>query len=98
MATTQLLLTGVPAFVANVTSSTVVQFTIDENDFDPAHLIQVDLANNTSLPPAQWANVEQARPPAVTAPTWAATVAGSTEPDAMAARASVTTQSYICGP
>lgn len=55
---TQLLLTGVPAFVANVTSSTVVQFSIDENDFNPAHLLTVDLANNTSLPPAQWANVE----------------------------------------
>ena len=58
MATTQLLLTGVPAFVGSVTSSTVIQFSIDENDFDPAHLIKIDLANNTSLPPAQWANVE----------------------------------------
>jgi hypothetical protein len=54
----QLLLTGVPAFVANVTSSTVVQFSIDESDFNPANLIKVDLAHNTSLPPAQWATVE----------------------------------------
>ena len=54
----QLLLTGVPAFVSHVISSTAVQFTIDENDFNPANLISVDLANNTSLPPAQWANVE----------------------------------------
>ena len=58
MATTQLLLTGVPAFVSHVASSTVVQFSIDENDFNPANLIKVDLANNTSLPPAQWGNVE----------------------------------------
>lgn len=55
---TQLLLTGVPAFVANVTGSTAIQFALDENDFNPANLISVDLANNTSLPPAQWANVE----------------------------------------
>ncbi|MEO6777800.1 MAG: hypothetical protein ABI467_33070 [Kofleriaceae bacterium] len=41
-----------------MTSSTVIQFAIDENDFNPANLIAVDLANNTSLPPAQWANVE----------------------------------------
>jgi len=55
---TQLLLTGVPAFVAHVTGSTAIQFAIDENDFNPANLISVDLANNTSLPPAQWGNVE----------------------------------------
>ncbi|HET9993489.1 MAG TPA: hypothetical protein VFQ65_33360 [Kofleriaceae bacterium] len=39
-------------------SATKVQFAIDENDFNPANLITVDLANNTALPPAQWANVE----------------------------------------
>ena len=55
---TQLLLTGVPAFVANVSSSTICQFALDENDFNPANLVTVDLANNTSLPPAQWGNVE----------------------------------------
>lgn len=55
---TQLLLTGVPAFVSHVTGSTAVQFALDENDFNPAKLISIDLANNTSLPPAQWANVE----------------------------------------
>ena len=55
MAVTQLVLTGVPAFVGVVTDSTKVQFFIDETDFDPAHLIDVDLANNTSLPPTQWA-------------------------------------------
>jgi hypothetical protein len=55
---TQLLLTGVPAFVTSVSSTTKVQFAIDENDFNPAHLVSVDLANNTSLPPAQWGNVE----------------------------------------
>lgn len=54
----QLLLTGVPAFVSHVSGSTAVQFALDENDFNPANLISVDLANNTSLPPAQWANVE----------------------------------------
>ncbi len=46
----------------------------------------------------QWANVEQLRPPAVTGPIWAAIAAVSVDPAAMAARATVMTQSYICGP
>jgi hypothetical protein len=58
MAASQLLLTGVPAFVTSVSSATAIKFAIDENDFNPANLISVDLSNNTSLPPAQWANVE----------------------------------------
>jgi hypothetical protein len=55
MAVTQLVLTGVPAYVGVVTGSTTVRFFIDDNDFDPAHLIDVDLAKDTSLPPASWA-------------------------------------------
>ncbi len=55
MAVTQLVLTGVPSFVGVVDGATTVQFFIDQQDFDPAHLIPVDLAKNPSLPPAQWA-------------------------------------------
>ena len=51
----QLVLTGVPAFVGSVLSPTRVKFFIDENEFDPAKTIEVDLAKNTaSVPPAQW--------------------------------------------
>jgi len=55
MATTQLVLLGVPAFVNSVTSSTACTFTIDELIYDAASAIAVDLAKNTSLPPSQWA-------------------------------------------
>jgi hypothetical protein len=58
MATTQLVLLGVPAFVNSVTSSTACSFTIDELVYDTASSIAVDLANNTTLPPAQWATVD----------------------------------------
>jgi hypothetical protein len=51
----QLLLYGVPAFVSQVTGPTTCQFYVDEADFTPANLIAIDLAQNTSLPPAQWA-------------------------------------------
>lgn len=52
---TQLVLLGVPAFVSQVTGPTTVGFFIDENQFDPAQLINVDLAKNTSLPASKWA-------------------------------------------
>lgn len=55
MATTQLVLLGVPAFVGSVTSSTSVAFTLDEGVYGTSQSIAVDLANNTTLPPAQWA-------------------------------------------
>lgn len=51
----QLLLYGVSAFVSHVTGPTTCQFYVDEADFTPAHQIAIDLAQNTSLPPAQWA-------------------------------------------
>ena len=46
----------------------------------------------------QWANVEQVRPPDVTAVSCWPIVAGSVEPEAIAASASVITQSYIWAP
>lgn len=46
MATHQVVLTGVPAFIGAVKGPTTLQFFIDENDFDPARLIEVDLAKN----------------------------------------------------
>jgi len=46
MSGTQLVLTGVPAFVGDVRGATTVRFFIDENDFDPNHLIEVDLAKH----------------------------------------------------
>jgi hypothetical protein len=55
MATTQLVLLGVPAFVNSVTSATACSFTLDELVYDAASSITVDLAKNTSLPPSQWA-------------------------------------------
>jgi hypothetical protein len=55
MAVTQLVLTGVPAFVGVVLGPTTLRFFIDETDFAPANLIEVDLAKNTTLPPASWA-------------------------------------------
>ena len=55
MATTQLVLLGVPAFVNSITSATACTFTLDELIYDAASSIAVDLANNTSLPPSQWA-------------------------------------------
>ncbi len=55
MAATQLVLLGVPAFVGQVTGETTVGFFIDEHVYDPAQLINVDLAKNTSLPPDRWA-------------------------------------------
>jgi hypothetical protein len=56
MAAVQVVFTGVPAFVGVVLSPTKVRFFIDENEFDPAKLIEVDLAKNTAaVPPAQWA-------------------------------------------
>jgi hypothetical protein len=58
MASTQLVLLGVPAFVGSVTGSTTIGFTIDEATYGAASSISVDLAKNTSLPPAQWATVD----------------------------------------
>jgi len=58
MASTQLVLLGVPAFVGSVTGPTTIAFTIDEAIYGPPNLISVDLAKNTSLPPAQWATVD----------------------------------------
>jgi hypothetical protein len=56
MAVTQLLLTGVPAFVGSVVGQTKVRFSIDENDFDPNRLIEIDLAKNPQkVQPAAWA-------------------------------------------
>ncbi|MFT3698296.1 MAG: hypothetical protein QM831_34455 [Kofleriaceae bacterium] len=55
MAATSLVLLGVPAFVGQVTGQTTIGFFTDETTYDPALLINVDLAKNTSLPPAQWA-------------------------------------------
>jgi hypothetical protein len=55
MATTQLVLLGVPAFVNSITSATACTFTLDELVYDAANSIAVDLARNTSLPPSQWA-------------------------------------------
>lgn len=55
MAVVQLVLTGVPAFVASVTGQTTVKFSINENDFDPNHLIDVDLAKNPqAVQAASW--------------------------------------------
>jgi hypothetical protein len=46
----------VPAFVGAVRGPTQVGFFIDENEFDPKKLIEVDLAKNTqSVAAAQWA-------------------------------------------
>lgn len=57
MAVTQLVLTGVPAFVGSVRGPTTVGFWIDENEFDPKNLIEVDLAKNTAaVAAAQWVN------------------------------------------
>ncbi len=56
MPVTQLVLLGVPAFVGVVTGPTTVRFFIDENDFDPNRLIDVDLAKNPqTVPPSAWA-------------------------------------------
>ena len=55
MATTQLVLLGVPAYVVSVTGATTVGFVIDELTYASANVINVDLAKNTTLPPAQWA-------------------------------------------
>jgi hypothetical protein len=56
MAATELLLTGVSAFVAQVISSTKVRFSIAENDFAANHLIEVDLAKNpNTVQPGAWA-------------------------------------------
>jgi hypothetical protein len=55
MAANQLLLTGVPAFVGQVLGPTRVKFSLDENEFDPANMIEVDLAKNTSAgQPSAW--------------------------------------------
>jgi hypothetical protein len=55
MATTQLVLLGVPAFVNSITSATACTFTLDEHVYDETRAISVDLARNTSLPVSQWA-------------------------------------------
>jgi hypothetical protein len=56
MAATNLLLTGVDAFVAQVISATKVRFSIAENDFAANRLIEVDLAKNpNTVQPASWA-------------------------------------------
>ncbi len=57
MAVTQLVLTGVPAFVGAVRGPTKVGFFIDENEFDPKKLIEVDLAKNTAaIAVANWSS------------------------------------------
>ena len=56
MAVTQLVLTGMPAFVGAVRGPTKVGFFIDENEFDPKKLIDVDLDKNpATVAPASWA-------------------------------------------
>ena len=56
MAVVNLLLTGVDAFVGSVISATKARFSIVENDFDPSHQIEVDLAKNPqTVQPASWA-------------------------------------------
>jgi hypothetical protein len=56
MAVHQLVMTGVPAFVSVVQGPTRVRFHVDPNDFNPANVIDVDLAKNPAvIPPAQWA-------------------------------------------
>jgi hypothetical protein len=56
MAATNLLLTGIDAFVAQVISPTKVRFSINENDFAANHLIEVDLAKNPqTVQPGSWA-------------------------------------------
>lgn len=55
MATTQLVLLGVPAFVNSITGVTACTFTLDELVYAEDQAIAVDLAKNTSLPPSQWA-------------------------------------------
>jgi hypothetical protein len=55
MPATEVVLTGVPAFVGAVLSPTKVRFAIDENEFDPTKMIEVDLAKNTAaIAAAQW--------------------------------------------
>lgn len=55
MAVTQLLLTGVPAFVSRVIGPTTVRFAIEENEYDPNKSIEVNLANNTlAIQAAMW--------------------------------------------
>jgi hypothetical protein len=56
MAVTQIVFTGVPAFVGVVKGPTTVQFFIGEKEFDPANLIEVNLANNPkSIGVSAWA-------------------------------------------
>lgn len=56
MAVTQLVLTGVPAFVGVVRGPTSVGFFVDDKQFDPNRLIEVDLAKNPArVDPARWA-------------------------------------------
>lgn len=56
MAGSQVVFTGVPAFVGLVMAPTRVKFSLDENDFDPVRMLDVDLAKNPSdVPAAQWA-------------------------------------------
>jgi hypothetical protein len=50
------VLLGVPAFVGEVKGPTQVRFFIDENDFDPNRMIEVDLAKNPqAVGAAAWA-------------------------------------------
>jgi hypothetical protein len=55
MPASQLVLTGVPAFVGAVLGPTRVRFFIDENEFDPTKMIEVDLAKNPqAVQPGNW--------------------------------------------
>lgn len=56
MAVNQVVFTGVPAFVGVVKGRTTVEFFIDENEFDPANMIAVDLAKNPdAISESAWA-------------------------------------------
>lgn len=55
MAVTQLVFTGVSAFVGDVTGPTQVKFYVEEHEFDPTKRIAVDLAKNPdNVAPAAW--------------------------------------------
>lgn len=56
MAGTEVVFTGVPAFVGAIKGPTTVGFFLDQNEFDPAKLIEVDLAKNPlQVAEAAWA-------------------------------------------
>lgn len=51
----QLVMYGVPAYVSQTSGATQSQFYIDPTDYNPADLIAIDQARDSSVAPSSWA-------------------------------------------